>query len=84
MNDFDIEWEPYSFPNIVIYHAKLPESIMDRLWTYIDKADGTRSWNKHLAGNVESSLVLEDSGDFFAKRIILPMSREYIKRSMIP
>ena len=84
MKDFDIEWEPYSLPNILIYHAQLPEYIMDRLWTYIDNADTNKVWNQHLAGNLESSLTLDDTDDFFANRIILPMSREYIKRSMIP
>ena len=73
MKDFDIEWEPYSLPNILIYHAQLPEYIMDRLWTYIDNADTNKVWNQHLAGNLESSLTLDDTDDFFADVLVLPV-----------
>jgi hypothetical protein len=52
--------------------------IMDKLWEYISTAKDTpERTNSQLAGNLYSSLILEDKNDWFLSEVILPTIGEY-------
>ena len=35
----DISWEPWQFPNIPIYKTKLPDDIIEYLWSAVKQAE---------------------------------------------
>ena len=74
-----IEWEDFYLPNIPIYQAKLPQDILDRLWSYINKA--TVTVNDSLAGNIEKSLRLDDEDNFFMDYVVGPIANLYINHT---
>ena len=59
----NIKWNQFFLPNIALYDVKLPDSIVDRLWGYIDKA--RNRCNVTLAGNISESYDLIDENDYF-------------------
>ena len=71
-----LEWSHFYLPNIPIYQTKLSQDIMDRLWGYIDKAK--ENWNSNLAGNIDTSLLLEDEDDFFMEYVVGPIALMYV------
>ena len=60
-----VSWETLSLPNLPIWRCKLPSDILAKLWKSIDAA--TESANNVLAGNITSSLHIEDTDQFFTK-----------------
>jgi len=68
------EWETFNFPNLQLYGAKLPKRVINRLWGYIDKAKDR--CNDQLAGNLDTSLYLNDTNDYFFK-FINPLLKEW-------
>ena len=74
-----LEWSHFQLPNIPIYETKLPQNIMDRLWGYVDKAKEKNSkWNSNLAGNIDSSFLLEDEDGYFMNHVVGPIADLYI------
>ena len=77
-----LEWSHFQLPNIPIYQTKLPQDIMDRLWGYVDKAKEKNSkWNSHLAGNIDSSFLLEDEDNYFMRYVVGPVADLYVKHT---
>ena len=73
-----LEWSHFELPNIPIYQTKLPQDIMDRLWGYVDKAkEENLKWNSHLAGNIDTSLLLVDEDDYFMRYVVGPIADLY-------
>ena len=70
-----LEWSNFYLPNIPIYQTKLPEDIIDRLWGYVDKAK--ESYNFRLAGNIDTSLYLEDEDNYFMENVVGPIANIY-------
>ena len=71
-----LEWSNFYLHNIPIYQTKLPQDIMDRLWGYVDKAK--ENYNKDLAGNIDTSLLLEDEDGYFMNHVVGPIADLYI------
>ena len=71
----ELKWEHFYLPNIPIYQTKLPDDIMSRLWSYIDKAK--EKTNSSLAGNLHLSLNLVDEDDAFFEAVTKPISQLY-------
>jgi len=72
-----LEWQHFYLPNIPIYQTKLSQDIVDRLWSYVDKA--TENANKDLAGNIGESLSLVDKEDYFMRYVIGPIADLYVR-----
>ena len=68
-------WNHYNLPNIPIYQTKLPQDIMDRLWGYVSKA--RVKYNDNLAGNIDSSYLLDDEDNFFFDKVVGPIAYMY-------
>tara|TARA_A100001234_G_scaffold221393_1_gene237241 strand:+ start:3398 stop:4039 length:642 start_codon:yes stop_codon:yes gene_type:complete len=80
----EIEWDPFELPNLPIFKTKLPENVMDYLWQRIDIAKEKNDNIGHkLAGNISSSLTLEDDDDgFFVKTVLRPISKHIIDSNL--
>ena len=51
---------------------------MDKLWEYISSAkENPKPYNAELAGNVSSSLVLNDTDNYFFDNTCIPVIRKY-------
>ena len=49
----------------------LPQAVMERLWKYIDTAKKDPvSYNKRLAGNISSSILIEDEDNWFSQNYL--------------
>jgi len=84
-NEDKITWEYWTFPNIPIYQTKLPQNVVDVLWGYIDKAKDVYKktnvrFNGDLAGNINTSLHLEDEDTWFMRMVLAPLAEEYLNR----
>ncbi len=67
-------------PNFGVIETKLDKNIIDNLWDLIDRAKKeSKSYNSQLAGNITSSLEINDNNNSLIP-IIMPMINEYIKR----
>ena len=75
----DIKWKPFHLPNLPLYETKLPESITGRLWSYIDVAKD--NFRTNLVGNLSSSLILKDTDNHFAEKVVLPIANAYLEQS---
>ena len=80
----EVLWEPWQFPNIDLYKAKLPEDIMDYLWSCIrqaekDNVDNSNDYSHRLAGNISGSLGLIDVDNFFRDKIVGPLTNRLMK-----
>ena len=76
----EVLWEPYQFPNIDLYKAKLPDDVMDYLWSCIrqaekDNVDNSNDYSHRLAGNISGSLGLTDVDNFFRDKIVGPLTK---------
>ena len=76
----NIEWNRFSLPNIPLYDVKLPDDIVNRLWSYVDKSDLIRC-NHNLAGNIAESYDLVDEDDYFFNEVLKPVSLRYISEN---
>jgi hypothetical protein len=74
--DMGLEWQDFDLPNIPIYQTKLPQNIVDRLWSYVHKAK--ESFNSELAGNIDKSLLLVDEEDYFMNYVVGPVAQWYV------
>ena len=77
--DKKLEWSNFLLPNIPIYQTKLSQDIMDRLWGYVDKAKV--NYNEGLAGNIDTSLLLEDEDDYFMRYVVGPIAELYVNHA---
>ena len=80
----EVLWEPWQFPNIDLYKAKLPDDIMDYLWSCIrqaekDNVDNSNDYSHRLAGNISGSLGLIDVDNFFRDKIVGPLTNRLMK-----
>ena len=76
----NIKWNSFSLPNISLYDVKLPDNIVNRLWSYVDKSDLIRC-NHNLAGNIAESYDLVDEEDYFFNEVLKPVSLRYISEN---
>tara|TARA_B100001057_G_scaffold475541_1_gene542403 strand:+ start:120 stop:746 length:627 start_codon:yes stop_codon:yes gene_type:complete len=76
-----IKWSQFFLPNTPLYDVKLPDSIVNRLWEYIGKAE--IQCNNTLAGNIAESYQLIDEDDYFFDTILKPISLNYISENNI-
>ena len=76
----NIKWNSFSLPNISLYDVKLPDNIVNRLWSYVDKSDLIRC-NHNLAGNIAESYDLVDEDDYFFNEVLKPVSLRYISEN---
>ena len=76
----NINWNSFSLPNIPLYDVKLPDNIVNRLWSYVDKSDLIRC-NHNLAGNIAESYDLVDEEDYFFNEVLKPVSLRYISEN---
>ena len=79
----EIPWEEFQFPNIPLYRAKLPDYVMDYLWSVTKKAeednvDNSNDYSHRLAGNITGSLGLVDVDDYFLKTVVGPMTTHIV------
>ena len=69
----EIAWEPWQFPNIPLYKTKLPDDIVEYLWSVIEQAEKDNVNNSndysHRLGNITGSLGLKDKDDFFLNNV---------------
>ena len=77
-----LEWQNFYLPNIPIYQTKLPQDIVDRLWSYIKNAK--KNYNHSLAGNISKSLLLVDENDYFMNHVIGPIVQLYVSHTHSP
>jgi hypothetical protein len=63
-----INWEELYLPNIPLFKSRLSQKIIDRLWSYIDKA--TIEFNHTLTGNITKSLQLHDEENYILNNIL--------------
>ena len=75
----NIEWNRFSLPNIPLYDVKLPDDIVNRLWSYVDKSE--IRCNASLAGNIAESYHLVDDDDYFFNTVLKPVSLRYISEN---
>ena len=59
----EIAWEPWQFPNIPLYKTKLPDDIVEYLWSVVEQAEkdnvnNSNDYSHRLAGNITGSLCL--------------------------
>ena len=51
----EIAWEPWQFPNIPLYKTKLPDDIVEYLWSVVEQAEkdnvnNSNDYSHRLAG----------------------------------
>ena len=72
----NIEAEAKMFP--LFMKIDLPVNVMDKLWEYISNAkENPESYNAELAGNLSSSLVLDDTDNWFFVNTCIPIIGKY-------
>ena len=62
----NIEWNKFYPPNVPLLDTKLPQEVVDRLWEYINEAQGDAS--ARLAGNITDAKDLIDTIEFIQGR----------------
>tara|TARA_B100000424_G_C22905602_1_gene481673 strand:- start:122 stop:763 length:642 start_codon:yes stop_codon:yes gene_type:complete len=72
-------WHSFFLPNIFLYETKLSDDVINRLWSYIEKAEN--KVNHVLAGNITSSYDLVDEDDYFFNKILKPVSHTYVSEN---
>ncbi len=74
----DIEWSVLELPNLPIYRTKLTKKITKLLWKKIDIAKvQRRNMSDALAGNISSSLALEEDVTF-SSTVLYPICKHII------
>ena len=71
----NIEWNKFYPPNVPLLDTKLPQEVVDRLWEYINEAQGDAS--ARLAGNITDAKDLIDRDDWFLDSVIRPIYDNY-------
>ena len=79
----EIAWEPWQFPNIPLYKTKLPDDIIEYLWSSVKKAEkdnvnNSNDYSHRLAGNMTGSLGLIDKDDFFLNNVTGPLTNKIV------
>ena len=75
--------EPHPSRFSFALESSLSTDVMDKLWEYISTAkDNPKSYKANLAGNIFSSLELDDTDNWFFDNACVPIITEY-KRTMI-
>ena len=69
--------EPKLFPNVGWLETKLPPKVLTFLNKCI-KNKTSKCFNKHLAGNIYNSVLLEDKNEWFFKNVLTPCILKYI------
>jgi hypothetical protein len=72
----ELKWETCIFPNIPFYRTELPDNILKRLWSYVEKATVTN--NHSLAGNITKSMYLDDEDNYFERHVLRDMCKKYM------
>ena len=72
----NVKWNYFFLPNIPIYETKLSDTVVNRLWKYID--DANNRCNDVLAGNISESYDLYDEDNYFFNKILKTLSEKYI------
>ena len=75
----NIKWNKFFLPNTALYDIKLPDSIVNRLWSYISKA--RNKCNTTLAGNISESYNLIDEDDYFFETVLKEISISYVNEN---
>ena len=80
----EVLWEPWQFPNIPLYKTKLSDDVMKYLWSCIkqaekDNVDNSNDYSYKLAGNISGSLGLKDIDNWFLDKIVGPLTNKIIK-----
>ena len=57
--------------------SRLPKNAIDRLWSYEESAK--KDWRSKLAGNISSSLQLQDIDDWFYLKFLSPLQNAFEK-----
>lgn len=74
-----VSWDRFDLPNIPLFSTKLPKNITNKLWEYIEKAkENPENNNSSLAGNISTSLYLNDEDDFLMKNLLDPVIKNYL------
>lgn len=72
-------WQYFNLPTIPLVHIILPPPMITHLWECIEKAKKTNiDCRDTLAGNITSSLALEDIDNKFYRHILAHPVAEYI------
>ena len=79
----EIAWEPWQFPNIPLYKTKLPDDIIEYLWSAVkqaekDNVNNSNDYSHRLAGNITGSLGLIDKDDFFLNNVTGPLTNKLV------
>jgi len=79
----EIAWEPWQFPNIPLYKTKLPDDIIEYLWSAVkqaekDNVNNSNDYSHRLAGNITGSLGLIDKDDFFLNNVTGPLTNKIV------
>ena len=70
--------EPHPSRFAFALESSLSTDVMDKLWEYISSAkDNPKSYKANLAGNIFSSLELDDTDNWFFDNTCFPMIIEY-------
>ena len=75
----DIVWEHLHLPNIPLLKCTLSDKYVQYLWQCIEDAMGNPIDAKsHLAGNISSSIYLEDKDDYFFNNVLKETAEQYV------
>ena len=66
-----------TFNNVGFLETKLPLKAIKLLNKYIKNKK--ENWNHNLAGQIDSSFIIEDKNNWFFKKEIIPTIEQYIK-----
>ena len=76
----DMVWEHLHLPNTPLIKCTLSDKYVQYLWQCIEDAMGNPIDAKsHLAGNISSSIYLEDKDDYFFKNALQEQCERYIR-----
>tara|TARA_R100001463_G_scaffold136434_1_gene201780 strand:+ start:899 stop:1510 length:612 start_codon:yes stop_codon:yes gene_type:complete len=65
----------FNLPNIPLFETALSEEIVNHLWGYVKEAKENCTHN--LAGNIEKSLNLVDTNNYYFEQVLKPICIEY-------
>jgi len=76
----------FQFPNVGFTEQKLSKEVLDKLRTYVkNKKEGV---SNVLAGNINSSFLLEDKNNWFFNKVLTPnifqFEKVYTKKALVP
>ena len=70
--------EPHPSRFSFALESSLSTDVMDKLWEYISSAkENPKSFKSNLAGNLSSSLVLNDTDNWFFVNTCIPIIGKY-------